>query len=247
MDDDGIEPESLRSALLMDPTILVIQPRSQNPTGASMTHERADQLAGILEPYPEVLIVEDDHVGDVSMAEPVSLGEWLPDRTIHIRSFSMSHGPDLRLAAVAGPPDFMTVLINRRRLGPGWSSRLLQTILLGLLTSPAAQKQIQTAREVYARRRLSLADELTGYGVDWRGRDGFNLWIAVRSERDAMVALAAQGVGVAAGEQFKVEALGPEHIRVTTSLLRDDFEEAGRMIALAALGMSSEMVARGAH
>ena len=56
---------------------------------------------------------------------------------MHIRSFSKSHGPDLRLAAVGGAGDVVTAVANRRLLGPGWSSRILQAVLLELLRDPA--------------------------------------------------------------------------------------------------------------
>ncbi len=77
--------------------------------------------------------MEDDHSGDIASAKPVSIGSHLPDRTVHIRSFSKSHGPDLRLAAVGGAGDVITAVANRRLLGPGWSSRILQAVLLALL------------------------------------------------------------------------------------------------------------------
>ena len=68
----------------------------------------------------KTLVVEDDHANDISPAPLVSVGHWLPARTVHIRSFSKSHGPDLRLAAIGGAGDVVTAVANRRRLGPGW-------------------------------------------------------------------------------------------------------------------------------
>jgi DNA-binding transcriptional MocR family regulator len=76
------------------------------------------------------IVIEDDHANNISSAPLVSVGRWLPDRTVHIRSYSKSHGPDLRLAAVGGAGDVVTAVANRRLLGPGWSSRILQALLL---------------------------------------------------------------------------------------------------------------------
>ncbi len=56
----------------------------------------------------------------------LSLGSLRPDQTVHIRSFSKSHGPDLRLAALSGPASIVDPLLERRLLGQGWTSRLLQ-------------------------------------------------------------------------------------------------------------------------
>ena len=55
---------------------------------------------------------------------------------MHIRSYSKSHGPDLRLAAVGGAGDVVDPVANRRLLGPGWSSRILQAVLVELLRDP---------------------------------------------------------------------------------------------------------------
>ncbi|HAN35327.1 MAG TPA: GntR family transcriptional regulator, partial [Acidimicrobiaceae bacterium] len=59
------------------------------------------ELAALLA-NSDALVVEDDHSGDIASGALVSLGKWLPQRTVHIRSYSKSHGPDLRLAAVGG-------------------------------------------------------------------------------------------------------------------------------------------------
>ena len=107
-----------------------------------MTARRAAELADVLAAYPEVTVVEDDHAGDIATAPPVSLGTRLPDRTVHVSGFSKSHGPDLRLAALGGPAALITAVADRRLLGPGWSSRLLQAVLLDLLTSGRASAQV---------------------------------------------------------------------------------------------------------
>ncbi len=46
-----------------------------------------------------------------------SLGVHRPDRTVHVHSFSKSHGPDLRLAAVGGPSEIIDAVVRRRQLG----------------------------------------------------------------------------------------------------------------------------------
>ena len=52
--------------------------------------------------------------GSSRTAPDVSLGRWLPERVIHVRSFSKSHGPDLRIAALGGP----SAVIDRDRRPP---------------------------------------------------------------------------------------------------------------------------------
>src|SRR5665647_2704392 len=152
VDDAGLCPEPLTAALCGLTASAFLQPRAQNPTGASMTEERARELAPILA-RAGMPVIEDDSAGAVAASAPISLGQWIPDQVIHIRSFSKSHGPDLRLAALSGPSELLREVIHRRQLGQVWSSRLLQRVLLSLLTDPAAVADVDRARDEYTRRR----------------------------------------------------------------------------------------------
>src|SRR5262249_18394516 len=153
-------------------------PRAQNPCGVSLTPSRARRLAGLLR-VTEVVVIEDDHAGDIAASELVSLGTWLPARTIHIRSFSKSHGPDLRLAAMGGAGDVIAAPASRRLLGPGWSSRLLQCVLVEMLDDPATVDVVERARTTYTERRKQMVAALDARGVTSVGTDGINLWVDV--------------------------------------------------------------------
>jgi DNA-binding transcriptional MocR family regulator len=234
LDADGLRPDALAEALACRPVALYLQPRAHNPTGVSMTAERADQLADVLTAHPEVVVIEDDHAGDVASAVPVSLGCRLPERTVHVLSFSKSHGPDLRLAAVGGPPAVVTPIADRRLLGPGWSSRLLQAVLVDLLTNDATVEQVEHARQEYARRRTALLDALAACGSTATATDGINMWLTVANQQIAMLTLAAHGIAVAPGAPFEVSPLGGDHVRVTVGLVRDGFDELADVLSEAA-------------
>jgi DNA-binding transcriptional MocR family regulator len=236
VDRHGILPDPLRAALATAPVALYLQPRAHNPTGNSMTAARAAALAAVLYDHPEVLVIEDDHAGDIASAPPVSLGVHLPERTVHVLSFSKSHGPDLRLAAVGGPAPLITSISDRRLLGPGWSSRLLQAVLVELLTVPESVAQIDHARREYARRREALLAALGRLGVAATADDGINLWMAVADQQVAMLSLAAHGIAVAPGAPFEVSPLGSDHIRITVGLVRDGFDDLAALLAEAADG-----------
>lgn len=233
LDEEGIAPDALAAALPLRPRALVLQPRAQNPTGVSMSAARARELAGLLSGI-DTLVIEDDSMGDVASSEPVSLGRHLPERTVHLRSFSKSHGPDLRLAVMSGPPAVIEDLRERRRLGQGWTSRLLQAVLVDLLTRESARAQVAAARDEYARRRRAVVDALDARGVATAGDDGLNLWLPVGDETAALVALASRGIAAAAGRPFVVGAgVGP-HVRVTVGLVDGDVEAVADALALAA-------------
>jgi DNA-binding transcriptional MocR family regulator len=232
LDGAGIVPAALADALALDPAALFLQPRSHNPTGTSMTVDRARELAGLLDGH-DVLVVEDDHSGAISGAEDVSLGAWLPTSVVHVTSFSKSYGPDLRLASVAGPAAVVDGLVDRRLLGPGWSSRLLQAVLVGLLADPAAAACVATARETYASRRALVSAGLEARGVACGAGDGINLWVEVPDEQAAVVALASHGIAVAPGAPFVWAREPIDHVRITVGLVREDHDEVAAEIAAA--------------
>lgn len=233
LDDEGVTPESLAAGLTHDPVALFLQPRAHNPAGVSLTRPRARKLASLLGPRT-CLIVEDDHAGDISSSPLVSFGEFLPARTVHIRSFSKSHGPDLRLAAVGGAGEPIEQAVGRRMLGPGWSSRLLQAVLLELLTDETAIAAVATARGTYRDRRRRFAAALAARGVTMSGTDGINAWVEVVDEQAALVALAARGIGAAPGSPFLVAPLPTDHLRLTISQMHDGLEATADAIAIAA-------------
>lgn len=235
LDEQGMRPDALAEALHHSPAAIVLQPRTQNPSGVSMTQDRARELARVIRNSrnaEHALIIEDDHSGEISSSEDVSLGAFLPDRVVHIRSFSKSHGPDLRIAAVGGPKDFMDRFIARRILGPGWTSRMLQTILYDLLTDSVTVAQVAHARASYHQRQVAVAEALHANGWDVGQADGINLWLRVDDERDAVVQLAAAGIRVAAGTPF-LTSPGGQFIRVTVGQVRDDFASVGALLAAA--------------
>ncbi|GIE94597.1 PLP-dependent aminotransferase family protein [Paractinoplanes rishiriensis] len=236
MDEHGIAPGQLRALLAEFPArALFLQPRAHNPTGISMPPERAAELAGVLAGFPGVVVVEDDHAGDIASAAPVSLGRHLPEQTVHVASFSKSHGPDLRLAAIGGPAAIVEQVAERRLLGPGWSSRLLQAVLLDLLTDPGATAQVAAARHAYLQRRRQLLACLHHRGVTATAADGINLWMAVDDQQIALVELAAHGIAVAPGTPFCVTPLGSDHVRVTAGLVADGFDDLAGALASAAI------------
>jgi len=237
LDDEGPVVDQVVEALRLDPVAIFLQPRAHNPTGVTTTRRRMDALTAALADT-DALVIEDDHSGDIATGTLVSAGPRLPQRTVHIRSYSKSHGPDLRLAAVGGAGEVVTAVTNRRLLGPGWSSRILQAVLLEMLDDAPTIQAVAMARVEYARRRQLVAGVLEARGISVTGTDGINMWMGVADERSALVTLAAQGVGAAPGEPFQVRRDAP-HLRVTVGLIEHDHERVANQLAAAAGGPRS--------
>ncbi|WP_326626442.1 PLP-dependent aminotransferase family protein [Nonomuraea fuscirosea] len=237
-DEHGPIPAALEQALRARPVAFVYQPRGQSPCGHAVTEERSAELAALLEPA-KTLIVEDDGIGELSVSPMVSLGARFPDRTVLVRSYSKSHGPDLRIAVVGGAADAVERVRVLRSFGTGWTSRILQDTLAHLLGDADVRERVAHAREVYARRRARLAAELAARGVRTGGRDGLALWVPVRDEPAALVTLAAHGISVAPGSRYVIGPAPRHHLRLATARLTDDQDELSALadvIALAATG-----------
>lgn len=244
VDERGMTPHGLVRALDAEPAVVVLQPRAHNPTGASFTVDRALELAEVLRTHrkaADVVVVEDDHSGAICQTPVISLGAHLPGRVVRVHSYSKSHGPDLRIAALGGPAWIVEAISARRMLGPGWTSRMLQTVLLELLTDPATIETVARARATYRLRQREIARAVRAAGGEVRAGDGINMWLPVADERSAVVHLAALGIRAAPGSPFSAAApaTGTDrtqrpHLRLSLGHARGSFEELGGALAAAA-------------
>ncbi len=235
LDREGISLGPLEAALAARPSLMVIQPHAQNPTGISMTAARAAEVAqAVSRLSPETWVVEDNHIGDLMSERDVTVGAHLADRVVHVHSFSKSYGPDLRIAAVGGAAGPINEVVDRRRLGPSWTSRLIQHVLLALLADGETGQLLQRATGVYAYRRTTIIDGLAQAGIDVGPADGLNLWVPVADSQRAVVALALDGIGVAPGAPFLLDTTtASKHIRVSLGNARGDLSAPINAIALA--------------
>ena len=219
VDQCGLIPERLTAVLASGVAAVVLTPRGQNPTGAALDRPRARELAKVVERYPDVLIVEDDHQGPVAGAPGLTV---VPRRTrwARVRSVTKSLGPDLRLAFVAGDELTVDRLEGRLALGPGWVSEILQRVVLELMGSRTVQARLERATRVYGERREALLEALAMHGIAASGRSGFNVWVPVPEESFVVSSLLSRGWFVAAGAPYRLET--PPAVRVTTATLRQD-------------------------
>lgn len=223
VDDDGPLPGEVERALRQGARALVVTDRGQNPTGAVISAGRAAALRDVLSGYPEVLVVDDDHVhGLVELPlHPLagSTRHWML-----VRSTAKAYGPDLRLAVLTGDPVTVDRVCGRHRLGPGWVSHLLQDAVVHLWRGGAVREDRVAA--AYAARRDGLLRELAARGVPAHGRSGMNIWVPVPDETGAVTRLLQSGWAVAPGARFRLAS--PPGVRVTVSPL-----DVGELPALA--------------
>lgn len=223
MDAEGMLPTALEQVLEQGAQAVIVTPRAHNPTGCSLSPERAAALREVLTRFPHVLVVVDDHF---ALLAHTAYWQVVPPASLHwalVRSVSKALGPDLRLALVASDPQTSQRL--RLRLAPGttWVSHLLQDVACACLLEPEMASRIGLAAQAYASRRASLAQALQAQGVAVAMQaDGLNLWLPLSDA--GMVpasALARYGWLVRSGEVFGVKSAA-HGLRITISALQDE-------------------------
>jgi DNA-binding transcriptional MocR family regulator len=218
IDDRGPSPEGLARALRAGAVACAVTPRAQNPYGAAIDAERAEELRGVLAGHPSVLVLEDDHAFDITERRCHTLCEPGRARWAHLRSVSKSLGPDLRLAIMSGDATTVARVEGRRLLAAGWVSHLLQRLVVHLWTDPDEAARAASVAATYSRRREAVRSALHARGIESHGRSGLNIWIPVAHEDATVAALQERGWGVLAGDRFRIAS--PRGIRVTISRLQ---------------------------
>ncbi|KUM70100.1 aminotransferase class I/II-fold pyridoxal phosphate-dependent enzyme [Streptomyces curacoi] len=217
VDDEGPLADDVRRALAAGARALIVTDRAQNPTGAVVSAARARALRAVLEEYPQILLIEDDH-GHGIVDLPLHPLAGAARNWAFVRSVAKAYGPDLRLAVLTGDPVTVDRVHGRQRLGPGWVSRLVQRAVVRLWSDGALDPTAVAA--AYGHRRDLLLAALAERGVDAHGRSGLNVWIPVPDETGAVARLLHAGWAVAPGARFRMNA--PPGIRITVSTLAPD-------------------------
>ncbi|WP_040569233.1 aminotransferase class I/II-fold pyridoxal phosphate-dependent enzyme [Microbacterium yannicii] len=227
VDDEGMTVEGLRAALAQGVRAVVCTPRAQNPTGASLSADRARDLRSVLREHPYVLVIEDDHFSLLSQQPFHSLIGPDHRRWALIRSVSKFLGPDMCLAVTASDPETAQRLAMRLTPGTTWVSHLLQRLVLAMVTDPEVLAAIERAGVHYAARNAAFADRLAARGIATRIGDGLNLWVDLPvPARSVSERLMRRGWLARSGDDFQVAGAGPSHrLRLTVHDLDDDDAE----------------------
>lgn len=240
VDDEGMTPDGLRAALEAGVRAVIVTPRAQNPTGASLTERRAADLREVLAGHPHVLVIEDDHFALLSREPYRGVVGPEHERWALVRSVSKPLGPDTCLALVAS--DRRTAERLALRLSPGttWVSHLLQRLAHGLLSDPEVRDELRSAAEHYAERNAAFAAALTAAGLPAEAGDGLSLWVDVRAPAGEVVTrLMRRGWLARPGTDFSLTGAASTRLRLTVHGLDDDEQRALAADVAAAAGPDS--------
>lgn len=223
MDEVGMLPGSLRDALEAGVRAVICTPRAHNPTGASLTAERARELREVLAAYPQVLVIEDDHFSLLATAPYVTIIGEGQLRWALVRSMSKALGPDMRIALVASDTETAERLASRLSGGITWVSHLIQRLTFAMLSDSETQQLVRSAREYYAAQNASFIAKLQGVGLTSLSRDGLSVWVDVLGDSaEVLVQLMRRGWIARDGRSFGLQGEGDHFLRLTVHDLSDD-------------------------
>lgn len=231
IDGKGMLPDELAAALEEGASAIVLNPRGQNPTGASLDEKRAKELRTVLKRAPCALLIEDDHLGPIAGVPRISLTAGR-ERWASALSLAKSLGPDLRLAVLAGDEQTISRVRGRQAVGPQWVSHLLQHLVAAMWGDRGVSAALERAADTYRERRERFLEALVERGIEVSATAGIAVWIPVPEEAPVLQSLLAQGWAVMPGAPFRLQS--DRAIRITTSTLTgSDAEELAEAIQMA--------------
>jgi DNA-binding transcriptional MocR family regulator len=219
IDEKGMLPGELAAALAEGASGVILNPRGQNPTGASLDPERAGELRAVLDRAPGAMVVEDDHLGPIAGVRRVTLTVGR-ERWASALSLAKSLGPDLRLALLAGDAQTISRVRGRQAVGPQWVSHLLQGLVAAMWADEGVAAELELVAAAYRDRRDRLLVALAERGIEVSSGAGIAAWIPVPEEAAVVQSLLAEGWAVMPGAPFRLQSA--RAIRVTTSALVED-------------------------
>ena len=182
-----------------------------------MSESRGRELRRILGKHRDLLIIEDDHKHSIADAPLYCLHDARSPRWVHVRSFSKSLNPDLRLAVMTGDAESMARVQNRFFVGERWVSHILQRLAAAMITDEAVRKHFKFAIAEYRKRRQAFLSALDERGISAVGPFGWNVWVPVPEEAPVIPGVTDGGERAfrhLVGEVKRNDAMGLDVIRV---------------------------------
>ena len=236
MDEDGMKPDALESALRSGPKFIYVLPNFQNPTGVTLSLERRIRLIEMADRYG-VPIIEDDPYGQLRyegehIKSVVTLDNEFRQNgeagyrgnVIYMSTFSKTLAPGIRLAWVVAPDTVIRKLALAKQGTDLNTSMFNQIVAHEVGQHGFIDRHILVMREVYRERRNAMLDSLEEHmpeGVQWtHPQGGLFLWVTLPEDLDSTAMLSGvieENVAYVPGEFFHPDCSGKNTIRLNFS------------------------------
>jgi 2-aminoadipate transaminase len=230
VDDDGMIVEHLRKEATRLKASgkrikgVYVIPNFQNPTGATLSLERRQQLVRLAETH-DLIIFEDDPYGELRFE-----GNPLPSlrsldrsgRVIQLRSLSKTFVPGLRLGWAVGDVGAIRQMVVAKQFADAATNTPAQYILLEFIRQGLLDKQIKDNVKYYRTKRdfmLAQMDRFFPHEVTWnRPGGGFFIFVQLPVDMDAADLFRQavdKNVAFVTGQPFFVDGGGHNTLRLS--------------------------------
>ncbi len=157
----GPDMEEVRRALDKKPKLFYCVPNFQNPTGATYSSTRRNEIAQRIS-GTNTVIVEDDPYGDISFTdeEMKSFWELAPEQTILLGSFSKIISPGLRTGWLAAPSHLIRKLVVLKQAADTHTNHLSQRAIDRYLSDNNIDLHISKIKSAYKAQRDCMVDAI---------------------------------------------------------------------------------------
>ncbi|RJO67979.1 MAG: PLP-dependent aminotransferase family protein [Myxococcales bacterium] len=233
LDDEGMDPEALAETLARlagegkRAKAIYVIPNFDNPSGTTLPLARRERILELVHAH-DLLLIEDDPYGELRFE-----GESIPSfaaldrvgRVIHLRSFSKTFAPGLRLAWLAADPALVRKLTISKQFVDACTNSFGQAIAAEFIARGLLEKSIARNIAVYREKRDWMFAALEKHfppEVRWtRPMGGFFVWVKLPDSIDASDLLSdamAKNVVFVAGAPFYDGEGGRNTLRLTFSM-----------------------------
>lgn len=224
MDDGGLIPEAFAECCrATPPKALYVIPAIDNPTTATLSVERREQLVAIAREHG-VAIIEDDPYSPLSADGVAALASLAPELTWHIATLSKCVSPALRIAYVVTPGNAQTLRLAGVLRATSLMAPPLMSALATRWIADGTLDAITNAIRAENTERQKIAASVLAGAVFRADPSGHHLWLGLPAHWRAMEFAehaTRAGVSIVPSSAFSVAGAPPEAVRVSLGVAPD--------------------------
>ncbi|WP_341705584.1 PLP-dependent aminotransferase family protein, partial [Ferrovibrio sp.] len=162
MDEEGLRPDALAAAAKRTGSrVVLVQPTIHNPTTATMSLQRREDIVAVARRH-DLTIIEDDVYGFLVRERALPLAALAPERTVYIASASKCMAPGLRVGWLAAPPALIERFADSLHALSVNNPRLNQEIVRLWIEDGTAAYLVERLREEAATRNAMAGEAFAG-------------------------------------------------------------------------------------
>lgn len=182
-DDEGLIPTALEAVLRRQSIkFIYLVPTFQNPTGRTLSLDRRQAVAALLQRYG-VLLVEDDPYSDLRYSGEAlpPIKTFAPDHVVYVSTLSKTFAPGLRIGFCVAPPEIHRWLVIAKQGVDLHTSTFNQALAAEYLIGGYLQQQLPKILAIYQPRQQAMLAALDRYmpaSFQWtQPEGGMFLWL----------------------------------------------------------------------